>query len=70
MPNLKKSIYEKGVFDWLNFTFAKRCKWEEKCKENGVIFKNKYLVNHWAGFLQKWLCRLTYGTGFAKTRHI
>ena len=58
VPNLKKSIHEKGVFAWLKVTFVKRCKEEEeeeeKGEENRAIFRNTYLTNYWADFFQIW----------------
>ena len=45
----KKLIYEKGG----SKLFLKWCK-EEKCEDNGTVFRNTYLANYWADFLQIW----------------
>ena len=49
VPNVKEINPQEG---WLEVTFVKQC--EEKYKENGAIFRNTYLTNYWANFLQIW----------------
>ena len=46
----KKSIDKKGIFGWIKVIFVKWCEEEEKCEENGAIFRNKYLTNYWDDF--------------------
>ena len=49
-------IDKRGIFGWLKVTFVKRCKEEEKREGNGAIFRNTYIMNYWANFLQ--ICML------------
>ena len=42
-----------GVFGWPKVIFVKWCE-EENGKENVATFRNTYLVNYWADFLQIW----------------
>ena len=53
MPNLKEINLQEGCFCWVKATFVKQCK-EEKGEENGAVFRNTYLVNYLADFLQMW----------------
>ena len=60
IPNLKEiHIGEKVVLLWLKVIVLNQCKEvqyvvEEKYEENWVIFRNTYLINYLANFLQIW----------------
>ena len=49
-----------------SITFVKQCKGEEKCEENGAIFRNTYLINYWMDFLQTSYVEL-YTVGIKKS---
>ena len=54
VPNLNKIDPREGHL-WLAQRYClKWFKEEEKDEENGAIFRNTYLTNYWANFLQIW----------------
>ena len=55
-------MYEKGVFGWLKVKFVKWCE-DEKCEENGSIFRNTYLGELLCKFPTNFFCRDAYMEG-------
>ena len=55
VPNLKEIHSEEGGF-WLKVIVLNRCK-EEENEENEAIFRNAYLKNYLADFLQIWYAK-------------
>ena len=52
VPNLKEIHLGKGCFSWLKVIVLNQCEEEEKYEENRTIFRNAYLKNYLANFLQ------------------
>ena len=50
VPNSKEIDRQERCLWWIKVNFVKWCEEEEKCEENGAIFRNKYLMNYWADF--------------------